>query len=122
MSEQKNPEGSGGPDGENGQDGQEEAVPAQREDTGEVIGTRRGMFGADNGGDTSGYGGLVRTVRLPGESSRPYGGPGGQGAPPRVGEATESSTRSPTNWRAPSTNRAWSPGTSSRRPSSTARS
>ncbi|MEV6567128.1 NADH-quinone oxidoreductase subunit C [Streptomyces kronopolitis] len=77
MSEQKNPGGSGAPDGENGRDGQEEAVPAQREDTGEVIGTRRGMFGADNGGDTSGYGGLVRTVRLPGESSRPYGGPAG---------------------------------------------
>ncbi|MEV7467389.1 NADH-quinone oxidoreductase subunit C [Streptomyces kronopolitis] len=73
MSEQKNPGGSG----ENGRDGQEEAVPAQREDTGEVIGTRRGMFGADNGEDTSGYGGLVRTVRLPGESSRPYGGPAG---------------------------------------------
>lgn len=74
MSEQKNPGGSGAPDGENGE---EEAVPAQRDDTGEVIGTRRGMFGADNGGDTSGYGGLVRTVRLPGESSRPYGGPAG---------------------------------------------
>lgn len=74
MSEQKNPGGSGAPDGENGQ---EEPVPAQRDDTGEVIGTRRGMFGADNGGDTSGYGGLVRTVRLPGESSRPYGGPAG---------------------------------------------
>ncbi|MFI1304496.1 NADH-quinone oxidoreductase subunit C [Streptomyces sioyaensis] len=69
MSEQKNPEGPGEPAG------QEEAVPAQREDTGEVIGTRRGMFGADNGGDTTGYGGLVRTVRLPGASSRPYGGP-----------------------------------------------
>lgn len=69
MSEQKNPEGSGEPAG------QEEAVPAQREDTGEVIGTRRGMFGANNGGDTTGYGGLVRTVRLPGASSRPYGGP-----------------------------------------------
>ncbi|TXC94221.1 NADH-quinone oxidoreductase subunit C [Streptomyces sp. ISID311] len=71
MSEQKNPEGSGEPAG------QEEAVPAQREDTGEVIGTRRGMFGANNGGDTTGYGGLVRTVRLPGASSRPYGGPDG---------------------------------------------
>ncbi|MEU5541506.1 NADH-quinone oxidoreductase subunit C [Streptomyces sioyaensis] len=71
MSEQKNPEGSDEPAG------QEEAVPAQREDTGEVIGTRRGMFGANNGGDTTGYGGLVRTVRLPGASSRPYGGPDG---------------------------------------------
>ena len=74
MSEQKNPEGPGEPAGQNGQD---DAVPAQREDTGEVIGTRRGMFGANNGGDTTGYGGLVRTVRLPGASSRPYGGPDG---------------------------------------------
>ncbi|MEU8682190.1 NADH-quinone oxidoreductase subunit C [Streptomyces sp. NPDC048611] len=74
MSEQKNPEGSGEQNGRNGQD---EAVPAQREDTGEAIATRRGMFGADNGGDTSGYGGLVRTVRLPGASQRPYGGPRG---------------------------------------------
>ncbi|MDA5280579.1 NADH-quinone oxidoreductase subunit C [Streptomyces sp. NPDC054904] len=39
----------------------------------EVIGVRKGMFGAANGGDTSGYGGLVRTVALPGESARPYG-------------------------------------------------
>ncbi|KOG49783.1 NADH-quinone oxidoreductase subunit C [Streptomyces sp. MS1.AVA.3] len=76
MSEQKNPEGPGEP---NGQNGQEDAVPAQRDDTGEVIGTRRGMFGADNGGDTSGYGGLVRTVRLPGATQRPYGGPRGGG-------------------------------------------
>ncbi|GGW98550.1 NADH-quinone oxidoreductase subunit C [Streptomyces noursei] len=60
-------------------DAPEEAVPAQRADTGEVIGTRRGMFGANNGGDTSGYGGLVRTVRLPGASTRPYGGPAGAG-------------------------------------------
>lgn len=49
-------------------------VPAPRADTGEVIGVRKGMFGANNGGDTSGYGGLVRTVTLPGATSRPYGG------------------------------------------------
>ncbi|MFD5188038.1 NADH-quinone oxidoreductase subunit C [Streptomyces sp. NPDC058357] len=49
-------------------------VPAPRTDTGEVIGVRKGMFGANNGGDTSGYGGLVRTVTLPGATSRPYGG------------------------------------------------
>ncbi|MGI5469515.1 NADH-quinone oxidoreductase subunit C [Streptomyces sp. CA-132043] len=49
-------------------------LPGQRGDHGEVIGVRRGMFGANNGGDTSGYGGLVRTVRLPGAASRPYGG------------------------------------------------
>ncbi len=49
-------------------------LPGQRGDQGEAIATRRGMFGAANGSDTSGYGGLVRTVRLPGASSRPYGG------------------------------------------------
>lgn len=49
-------------------------VPVPREDSGEVIGVRKGMFGANNGGDTSGYGGLVRTVGLPGATARPYGG------------------------------------------------
>jgi NADH-quinone oxidoreductase subunit C len=32
------------------------------------------MFGVDGTGDTSGYGGLVRPVQLPGASPRPYGG------------------------------------------------
>ncbi|MET9876218.1 NADH-quinone oxidoreductase subunit C [Actinacidiphila glaucinigra] len=49
-------------------------LPGQRGDHGEAIRVQRGMFGARNGGDTSGYGGLVRTVRLPGAASRPYGG------------------------------------------------
>jgi NADH-quinone oxidoreductase subunit C len=40
----------------------------------ETIDVRRGMFGARGTGDTSGYGGLVRPVRLPGGSERPYGG------------------------------------------------
>ncbi len=40
----------------------------------EVIGVRRGMFGAQGSGDTSGYGRLVRPVALPGGSDRPYGG------------------------------------------------
>ncbi len=52
----------------------EGAVPSPRDGAGEVIGVRKGMFGANNGGDTSGYGGLVRTVRLPGAATRPYGG------------------------------------------------
>ena len=51
-----------------------DSVPAQRDDAGEAIRVQRGMFGARNGGDTSGYGGLVRTVRLPGATGRPYGG------------------------------------------------
>jgi NADH-quinone oxidoreductase subunit C len=40
----------------------------------EVIGVRRGMFGATGSGDTSGYGRLVRPVAMPGSSPRPYGG------------------------------------------------
>jgi NADH-quinone oxidoreductase subunit C len=50
------------------------ALPSPRDAAGEVIGVRKGMFGSDSGGDTSGYGGLVRTVRLPGAAGRPYGG------------------------------------------------
>ncbi|MBV5245037.1 NADH-quinone oxidoreductase subunit C [Mycolicibacterium sp. PAM1] len=42
--------------------------------TPEIIGVRRGMFGAKGSGDTSGYGRLVRPVALPGGSPRPYGG------------------------------------------------
>ena len=40
----------------------------------EVVGVRRGMFGAEGTGDTSGYGRLVREVAMPGSSPRPYGG------------------------------------------------
>ena len=55
------------------------SLPSPRDEgAGEVIGVRKGMFGAGQSGDTSGYGGLVRTVRLPGATSRPYGGPRGE--------------------------------------------
>ena len=40
----------------------------------EVIGVRRGMFGINGSGDTSGYGRLVREVALPGSTPRPFGG------------------------------------------------
>jgi len=41
----------------------------------EVIGVQRGMFGVRGGtGDTSGYGGLVRPIAMPGSAQRPYGG------------------------------------------------
>lgn len=40
----------------------------------EVVDVRHGMFGPAGTGDTSGYGGLVTTVVLPGPSERPYGG------------------------------------------------
>lgn len=36
--------------------------------------SQRGMFGASDAGDTSGYGGLVRPVELPGSTAQPYGG------------------------------------------------
>ncbi len=39
----------------------------------EVVDVRRGMFGVRDGGDTTGYGGLVRTIAMPGPSERPYG-------------------------------------------------
>ena len=35
---------------------------------------QRGLFGVSGSGDTSGYGGLVRTKVSPGSSQRPYGG------------------------------------------------
>lgn len=37
-------------------------------------GVRRGMFGINGSGDTSGYGRLVRPVALAGSTDRPYGG------------------------------------------------
>ena len=40
----------------------------------EVIGVRKGMFGVHGSGDTSGYGGIVRPVVMPGSAQKPYGG------------------------------------------------
>ncbi len=40
----------------------------------EQRGERRGMFGARNGGDTTGFGGLVAPILFPGAATRPYGG------------------------------------------------
>ena len=40
----------------------------------DVVDVRRGMFGSADAGDTSGYGGLVTTIAMPGPSERPYGG------------------------------------------------
>ena len=39
-----------------------------------VMGSRQGMFGSNDGGDTSGYGGLVAPVLFAGAAVRPYGG------------------------------------------------
>ncbi len=46
--------------------------PLPRQDL-EVVDERHGMFGAAGSGDTSGYGGLVRPVAMPGSTQRPYG-------------------------------------------------
>jgi NADH-quinone oxidoreductase subunit C len=40
----------------------------------EIVDTRQGMFGVHGSGDTSGYGGLVHTVAMPGATPPPYGG------------------------------------------------
>ena len=40
----------------------------------EVIEVREGMFGVRGSGDTSGYGGIVRPVAMPGGTPPPYGG------------------------------------------------
>ncbi|MGQ0626265.1 MAG: NADH-quinone oxidoreductase subunit C [Sporichthyaceae bacterium] len=39
-----------------------------------TVEVRRGMFGVEGTGDTSGYSGLVRTIALPANSPAPYGG------------------------------------------------
>jgi NADH-quinone oxidoreductase subunit C len=60
------------------QDTSEAALEAGSQHTGrttfEVVDVRRGLFGAQDTGDTSGFGGLVTTIALPGPSERPYGG------------------------------------------------
>ncbi|MDQ6716393.1 MAG: NADH-quinone oxidoreductase subunit C [Actinomycetota bacterium] len=39
-----------------------------------VVGERSGMFGASQGGDTYGFGGLQSPILFPGATARPYGG------------------------------------------------
>ena len=48
-------------------------LPAALSPTADVVTTRHGMFGNTGPGDTSGYGGLVRSVALPAPSPKPYG-------------------------------------------------
>ena len=40
----------------------------------DIIGVRNGAFGAVDGGDTSGFGGLVDPIVLPAPAQRPFGG------------------------------------------------
>lgn len=62
------------PDAAGSSIGRNDGLPAVPWDSREArpIATRHGSFGAD-GGDTSGYGGLVSVVTLPGASPRPWG-------------------------------------------------
>jgi NADH-quinone oxidoreductase subunit C len=50
-------------------------LPADRSDVShDVVGRRQGAFGVSGSGDTTGYGGLTRTVTMPGATPAPYGG------------------------------------------------
>jgi NADH-quinone oxidoreductase subunit C len=61
---------------ETGPDGADAGkVPATTAAQAQVVGTRQGMFGSADAGDTSGYGGLVRTIAFPSPSVRPFGEP-----------------------------------------------
>ena len=67
MSDEKPPSG-----GET-QDPSTDVVAADAE-VERAVGARTGMFGVKGSGDTSGYGGLVAPIVLPGAAQRPYGG------------------------------------------------
>ena len=47
---------------------------ARTESGPEVLQVRKGMFGVQGTGDTSGYGGLTRTIEFPAPSNPPFGG------------------------------------------------
>lgn len=52
---------------------QEEIVPAGAASL-DIVDVRRGMFGVADGGDTTGYGGLVRAISIATPAVRPFGG------------------------------------------------
>jgi NADH-quinone oxidoreductase subunit C len=53
---------------------EESAEIAVPEPTTEVLAVRKGMFGVQGTGDTSGYGGLTRTIEFPAAATPPFGG------------------------------------------------
>lgn len=55
------------------QPGEDLGVPRSTQAQADVIGSQRGMFGVQGSGDTSGYGGLVRSITMAAPSERPYG-------------------------------------------------
>ena len=68
------PEGESEPDAETRPESLVGSDPAVPSDETEVIEVRRGMFGVRGTGDTSGYGGLSRTIEFPAPSAPPFGG------------------------------------------------
>ncbi len=52
----------------------DQAELARAESGPEVLQVRKGMFGVQGTGDTSGYGGLTRTIEFPAPSNPPFGG------------------------------------------------
>jgi NADH-quinone oxidoreductase subunit C len=68
------PEGESEPDAGTRPESLTGAEPALPSDETEVLEVRRGMFGVRGTGDTSGYGGLTRTIDFPAPSAPPYGG------------------------------------------------
>jgi NADH-quinone oxidoreductase subunit C len=51
-----------------------DAIVPDGVETIDIIGVRTGAFGAAGGGDTSGFGGLIEPIVMPGPSHRPFGG------------------------------------------------
>ena len=66
--------GTGGTEADERQSETAQAEVAVAEPTAEVLETRQGMFGIRGTGDTSGYGGLTRTVEFPAAAAPPFGG------------------------------------------------
>ena len=67
-------QGTAGPDEVSPDRDQVGNVPATTAPAAEQVDVRTGMFGVHGSGDTSGYGGLVRTITMPTPTPRPYGG------------------------------------------------
>ncbi len=65
---------SGVTDGEQATDEAAQTEVAVVDPQAEVLEVRQGMFGVRGTGDTSGYGGLTRTIAFPGPAEQPFGG------------------------------------------------
>jgi NADH-quinone oxidoreductase subunit C len=65
---------SGASDGDQATDEAAQSEVAVASPSAEVLEVRQGMFGVRGTGDTSGYGGLTRTIAFPGPAEQPFGG------------------------------------------------